>query len=546
MIVNFKIINPDLGLTMNKITLNKGIHKGITTAQMAIILAGFLLTLVSWYLFKNSVEHSARADFKRQATIITDQVKYKVNRNILLLYSFKGLFAASKSVERNEFYAYAEKVDLTKNYPGIFATYYIQVVKADNQSAFVDEVKKDESAKSGGYPDFKIYPESNNQEKYVVKYVYPETGNEKVLGFDALTDQVRGDLGKKVRDSGVPAISEKINLLQNDAPGFIFLIPIYKNNSSVETVEDRRANLIGFVSLSAQAEKFFSDALSGDIIDRKNFDMAVFDSAPEAINKAFVYYDFNKQNNDIKERKTGLIEFMSVTLSDRTWTLEYLGTKDYALSYTERIFPGVVLVVGFLFFIFLFLLLRSVNETKLRASRLAKKMTVGLRESEEKIRAITQSAKDAIVIMDDKARVVLWGKGAENMFGYKETEMLGKEFHSVIAAEKAHQTKKEGLLYFGRTGESPVLNKNIELQVKDRAGKVFTVELTVSRVKIKDKWHAVGIMRDISERKKSEIETSDRASKLERVNKLMIGRELKMIELKNKVDALEKLLASKK
>ena len=100
MIVNFKIINPDLGLTMNKITLNKGIHKGITTAQMAIILAGFLLTLVSWYLFKNSVEHSARADFKRQATIITDQVKYKVNRNILLLYSFKGLFAASKSVER--------------------------------------------------------------------------------------------------------------------------------------------------------------------------------------------------------------------------------------------------------------------------------------------------------------------------------------------------------------------------------------------------------------------------------------------------------------
>lgn len=124
--------------------------------------------------------------------------------------------------------------------------------------------------------------------------------------------------------------------------------------------------------------------------------------------------------------------------------------------------------------------------------------------------------------------------------------MLGKEFHSVVAAEKAHQTKKDNLLRFGKTGESSVIGKNIELQVKDRTGKIFTVELTVSRIKIKDKWHAVGIMRDITERKKSEIEISDRASKLERVNRLMIGRELKMIELKNKIDAMEKLLASKK
>jgi PAS domain S-box-containing protein len=527
---------------MNKTKLKKG----ITTSQVVIILAGFLLTFVSWYLFKNSVEHSASSDFKRQSSFITNQVKARVNRDILLLYNYKGFFASSKSVERDEFYTYTENLDLAKNYPGIFAVYYVQVIPSNNQSAFVDEVRKDESVKPGGYPDFKIYPESDGQEKYVAKYAYPEKENEKVLGFDSLTDKIRGELAKKVRDSGVPAISEKVDLLSNNVPGFIFLIPIYQNNASVATVEDRRANLAGFVAFTARADKFFSDTLSGEVLDKQNFDLTIFDSTPDKINKAFVYYDFNEKNNNVSKKTSDLVELMPLTTGDRTWTLKYSGSKNYGLSYTEKIFPGAVLAAGSIFFIFLFLLLRSVNETKLRASRLAEKMTVDLRESEEKIRAITQSAKDAIIIMDDKARVVLWGRGAENMFGYKESEMLGKEFHSVVAAEKAHQTKKDNLLRFGKTGESSVIGKNIELQVKDRTGKIFTVELTVSRIKIKDKWHAVGIMRDITERKKSEIEISDRASKLERVNRLMIGRELKMIELKNKIDAMEKLLASKK
>ncbi|MEI6378846.1 MAG: PAS domain S-box protein [Candidatus Falkowbacteria bacterium] len=198
---------------------------------------------------------------------------------------------------------------------------------------------------------------------------------------------------------------------------------------------------------------------------------------------------------------------------------------------------NTLLLLNVLFFAFLavvgLLLLKLLGRLELQTER--------SKQSESKFRGFVESTKDAVVIMNSKSQVVLWNKAAEAMFGYNEKEVMGKEFHPLIVARKEHKNTKN-LLNFGKTGESTVLGKNIELPVKHKDGHEFMVELSVSRTMIGKEWYAIGVMRDITDRKKNEDalrkadeEIKSALAEAERLNRLTVNREIKMIELKNQL-----------
>ena len=62
-----------------------------------------------------------------------------------------------------------------------------------------------------------------------------------------------------------------------------------------------------------------------------------------------------------------------------------------------------------------------------------KRYEKALREGEEKLRQITASAQDAIVMMDDQGRITFWNESAEKIFGYSVNEVFGKELHTILA-----------------------------------------------------------------------------------------------------------------
>ncbi len=133
-----------------------------------------------------------------------------------------------------------------------------------------------------------------------------------------------------------------------------------------------------------------------------------------------------------------------------------------------------------------------------------KKIEKELQESEEKFRTISDAARDAIVMIDDEGNASFWNQGAERIFGYTAQEIAGKELHSVIVPSKYRSLSQEGFSKFKFTGQGPVLGKTLELTALRKDGTEFPVSLPVSAVKLQDKWHAIGIVRDITERKKAE------------------------------------------
>lgn len=135
----------------------------------------------------------------------------------------------------------------------------------------------------------------------------------------------------------------------------------------------------------------------------------------------------------------------------------------------------------------------------------AKKIQQQLEENEKKFRTITTSAQDAIVIVDNKGKISLWNKAAERIFGYKEEEILGEEVHHLLMSNQYDSSMVfKGLQRFRETGKGSAVGRIQELQALKKDGTVFPVELSLSSIKLQDEWHAVGIVRDITERKKME------------------------------------------
>jgi|Deesub1362A_J573_1020465.scaffolds.fasta_scaffold00013_17 diguanylate cyclase (GGDEF)-like protein/PAS domain S-box-containing protein len=132
-----------------------------------------------------------------------------------------------------------------------------------------------------------------------------------------------------------------------------------------------------------------------------------------------------------------------------------------------------------------------------------KEMTEAFRESEEKFRGIAAAAKDAIIMLDNNGCITYWNPAAERIFGYTAEEAVGKEAHLLLAPRRYHEAYEKGFSVFRMTGQGPALGNTLEFLAMKKDGTEFPIEASVSAIQIKGQWHAVGIIRDITERKRA-------------------------------------------
>ncbi len=147
-----------------------------------------------------------------------------------------------------------------------------------------------------------------------------------------------------------------------------------------------------------------------------------------------------------------------------------------------------------------------------------KRVEQDLRDSEERFRLISESAKDAIVMIDHEGYVHYWNQSAERIFGYTSKEAYGKKVHDLIAPERYAFFYTQGMERFQRTGEGEIFDTAVELNALTKSGKEIPVELTVSKLVFHGKLHVIAIIRDISERKQAEEELKQSKRAAEQAN----------------------------
>jgi PAS domain S-box-containing protein len=127
-----------------------------------------------------------------------------------------------------------------------------------------------------------------------------------------------------------------------------------------------------------------------------------------------------------------------------------------------------------------------------------------LRENEEKFKSISASAQDAIIMIDNDGNISYWNEAAEKIFGYTKKEVIGKELHRFLGPERYYGAYRKAFGKFQKTGKGAVIGKTLELAGVKKDGIEFPLELSLSSVKIRGKWNAIGIVRDITARKLAE------------------------------------------
>lgn len=158
-------------------------------------------------------------------------------------------------------------------------------------------------------------------------------------------------------------------------------------------------------------------------------------------------------------------------------------------------------------------IIRDVSERKDYEKRLHDQNTLML-ETAKFLNAILTTAVDAIITIDDQGNIENFNPAAERMFQYPASEVIGQNVKMLMPQEYA-QKHDDYLNNYVQTGEAKIIGKGREVLAMKRNGAVFPIDLSISEMLIDGKQKFAGIVRDISERKKNELELRKSNQELE-------------------------------
>ena len=323
----------------------------------ALILAVSLVTtMAGWQVLKNQIQDRAKIKFENLVKDTQLLIKERINLYIDTLYGLEGLFAASQHVDPEEWKQYIEVTNIYKRYPGIVAMRYIERTQD---------------------------PGVAGKESYRVRYVEPETGNEKMIGLDVSGEANRLEALEYARDTGKPSLTRRITLnidTENEA-GLLLSLPIYKNGEQHDTVDSRRAALAGFVDVAFRTRDLLREIFGNQSV-HPNIDFEILDSNLQGEDE--ILYDddsvFHLHDSKFQARFKAS---ETLKIGNRSWSLHFFALPGFGLNPMEDMLPWIELAGGIALSFALFWIIFLLNTSRSKALKLAETMTQELRAREK-------------------------------------------------------------------------------------------------------------------------------------------------------------------
>ncbi len=477
--------------------------KRVWLLPLSVGLVLSMMTYFAWELACNSVNHQGQVKFENQIREIRHQMANHISSAVDALYGAQGLFAASKSVERDEWAAYTKSLRLKERYPGVVALGFSERVPAEEKEAFIQAVRADVSMRPEGYPDFTIHPETEAPEYIVGKYTEPFEITGRSIGFDLNTEPERRAAFEQARDTGEATASPILPLFTNQPTekGLVIFLPVYKKKMDSSTTKARRENFMGLVAAAIDA-KTLSEQASEKYNQTDNIYCRI--RARGAGNSPVLIYQSPQLSDDSTRTSANFSEKLSMPVCDQIWYLEFYSGPGFSLEFTEKIFPWFVLFGGLLISILVAATLYLLSTANARSVYLANTMTKELRETQERTRLIIDTAMDAVMLMNEEGLVIDWSSQAETIFGWTAKEAIGRRLSDLIIPSFYRNAHEEGLKRFLATGVGLVINRRIEMTGLRKNGTEVPVELSMTPFKQRGKYIFSIFLRDIMNKKKLE------------------------------------------
>jgi PAS domain S-box-containing protein len=117
--------------------------------------------------------------------------------------------------------------------------------------------------------------------------------------------------------------------------------------------------------------------------------------------------------------------------------------------------------------------------------------------------ALLDAAVEGIVAIDSSGRIEIFNRGAQEMFGYTPSEVIGRDV-SMLMPEPYRREHAGYLRNYEQTGRANIIGIGREAVAVRKDGTVFPIDLSVNDVKFGPRRAYIGIIRDVTHRKRLE------------------------------------------
>lgn len=355
-------------------------ERSIPTATQTLLalLPGFILVVslgITWFAWdheRKTTRQSLHSQFDFTLREAVSRIEQRIQGYEQMLRGVQSLFATTTLSDRKAMRDYVESLQLDANFSGIQAIGIVPWVPAERKAQHVAALR------DAGFADYSIRPEGERDAYVPIVQREPYVGrNRAPLGDDVWLDPARRQALERSRDSGLPAISGKVQLKADTRagapPGFIMYLPVYAKQQARDTIEQRRAMLIGWVYASFHMNDFMA-SLYGN--QAPGLVLAMYDGTDPS--DAHLLYRTQTPvgtENPVRPLMSA-IEYMVV--SGHSWTLTLAAHDQFVQRYGQS-YDAAIAVVGAAMSLLLALLTWMMVNGRDRALRLAAAMTEELR-----------------------------------------------------------------------------------------------------------------------------------------------------------------------
>ena len=129
---------------------------------------------------------------------------------------------------------------------------------------------------------------------------------------------------------------------------------------------------------------------------------------------------------------------------------------------------------------------------------------VALERSEERFRVLGATAADGIIMIDGSGHISSWNAAAEQILGYAAHEAISRDVHELLTPVRFLEQAVESMKQFRLTGKGNYVGATRPLIARKKDGVEIAVELSLAAAQVGDEWQAMGILRDVTQRKAAE------------------------------------------
>ncbi len=408
-----------------------------------ILFTSLAVTFVGWWVSNGYAQRRAEERF----TYVSNEAQNLIRKRMLeyeqVLRGAAGLLNSSETVTRQEWRRYVATLTVEDYYPGIQGIAFIRQLKSADVAGF------EASMRDQGFPDFAISPAGERPVYGVVEFIEPfDERNQRAFGYDLFSHPARRAAMERARDTGDPAMSAKVTLVQETdtdvQPGVLTFFPLYHVDQPLATVPQRREALIGY----AYAPFRVHDLMRG-ILDhtRREVDVQVYDG-PVVTPDGFLHdTTFPSASVAPPPTATTFRKQQVILISGHPWTLVISSTPQFDEAITTYQ-PALIAGAGVAIDLLLFLVITALSINYQRQSVRADTATSKLLATSKFNEALLNNAGAAIIAADVEGVITSFNPTAERLLGYTRAEAIGKltpaVFHDRMEViQRAHQFSRE-------------------------------------------------------------------------------------------------------